>query len=188
MPVLLMRLLASRIGPYLGRLAKASPGLEARLVTALRNAGAAAGKTISSITAYAQKSPINMALLVTTLASIGVDVSSWFTPDELAGDTESAAFVRQLGNVQASSNVTDVVPVSRNPAVSNDLTSISDLTVSYRPGLADKESALATMQAASTWARQFFGSREAADVGLKMLDVLLSTPAADRAAALRYLR
>lgn len=184
MPSALLRFLMARIGPFLTRAAKSAPGLEARLASALATAGAKAGSTISSITTFAKASPINMALLVTTLASIGVDLSSWWSA--APKDSESKAFVENLSAAASrSSSLSTAVSV---PRASSTIRGVADRSVTYEPNLASKEADLAQMANATAWAVRFFGSRAAAENALNYLDFLLSVPSNDRETAFRYLR
>lgn len=69
---------SARLGPWLGRLATNSAPLFRKLVEQLAVGGKFAGSKVQEVVAWAKANPGNMALLLSTLAAMGVSVVELF--------------------------------------------------------------------------------------------------------------
>lgn len=176
MGAIAFRALSMRIGPFLASLFARTPAFSTKLLAALRSGGAKTLTSADGIVEYAKKSPVNMTLLVGTLVSMGASVWDMFDGESVDKETKET--------------LTKLVTAGSRALSTTDATMIDvgDKTVAYKPGLAENRSAIATMRAAVTWGVAHYGSREAAILNLRMLDMLLSVPDADRVTAFENLR
>lgn len=85
---------ATRLGPWLGRMAKISPNFLASLTSKLTAAGATVESGVSGIVKYFKSSPAAASLTLASIASVGVDVKDLFFGEDL--DDDSQRFVDQL--------------------------------------------------------------------------------------------
>lgn len=191
MPQLLFRLLSTRLAPWLGRLARSNPTVLTSISNTMAKGGVVVRANAADIVNFARKNPINMALLVTTITSLGMDALSWLrSDDEQKLDPESAVFVENLRSARSPQPVT---PTALPPPVSvksqrDLLVRVADQTTGASVGIADKRIELATAQGAARWAVSAFGSRAGAANALMQLEYLLAMPVAEREAVFELIR
>lgn len=146
---------AARVGPWLGRAAATNPGLVARLTERLRRGGANVGTKPTDVASFARVSPMNAAMVLATIASLGLTVRGLLNDDEpQAQELESrlntvAANASAMSEAEAGEAVKKIIA---GGTVSETLNvNIAETKVDRRIGIA-----------VLGWARSFYGSDQAA--------------------------
>lgn len=155
---------ATKLGPWLGRMAAKNPTLMARLTTALKTGGRFAGKSAADIVSWVKRDKANAVLVATTLASLGVDASSLFGDSK---DPDVAAFQKDLADEAIrTSSVIDAIGAKSESEV-------------FETDEEKKEAArqlIEVERAILKWARSFFGSNHSAIEAHRMLQAFVQMP------------
>lgn len=143
----------ARLGPYLGRLAQSRPDIWAKLQGVLTRTGAAVSGKVDDVIKYVKENPLNAALVVSTLASLGVTVSDLFSADDKKDGAVRAGVAQlEIMALQAAGVPTDGIEKIMGAAAKSE----------ELKGLAGNEVDLATLARILGWARGHYGSISAA--------------------------
>lgn len=164
-----------RLAPFLGRVAKTSPGHWTKLTEALKAKGVTAVSSASDIVAYARKSPVNAALVFATIAEVGIAVSDLFSSEDKA-DPEVRKTAVALDKVFLGAE-SDLM-IAANAARSEEL----------KTGVADREVEIRLVADVCNWAKGHFGSARAALDAHQKLQAFVEMPYADVEAGFRLLK
>lgn len=134
----------ARLGPWLMR---AGGNVGPKAVEAVQKAGATGISSVNDIVVYAKNSPVNAALVFTSLASAGFAVSDLFSPaDKQNIDARSSATALAVAEAAAvDAKLIDVAGASENLG-----------------GISGNKQDLVTLQRVLRFARGHYGSASAA--------------------------
>lgn len=161
-----------RLGPYLRRVQQASAEHWKKAVDALGAKGIKVS-TAEDVVKYVRENWMQTALVLSTLASVGLSIGDLFTSEDKAD------------------------PVARQMAVDLDqivlgvnaqLSKVAGSSEMLRLGVADSEVNLATIASICRWAKSHFGSVNAALEAHQKLQAFVEVPYADLETGFRYLR
>lgn len=155
--------MASRLGPWLGRIAAADAKFIPALMARLRTGAGFVGSKVSDIVAWVKSNPSNAILVATTIASLGYSIAELFG-DSKSHDAETAAFARSLDEVASkASKLIDGLGAKNEAARFNSNTPERQV---------QDEVAIETL----SWARGFFGSVSTAVEAHRMLQAFIEMP------------
>lgn len=161
-----------RMGPYLRRVQQASADHWKRAVDAL----GAKGIKVSSpddLVKYLRENWLQTALVLYTLADVGMSISDLFTSEDKA-DPAARQMAMELDQI--------VLGMEAN------MSKVAGASEMLKLGVADSEINLATMGAICRWAKSHFGSVNAALEAHQKLQAFVEVPYADLETGFRYLR
>jgi len=162
---------ATRVGPYLGRLAKTSPTLIETLGSTLRAGGAKVASSVGSIAKWMGANKSNAALGIFTLASLGVSVADLI--DDSASDADELK--TQIDRVIAQSQLSQKeIGKARDKILGAGLHDES-LQLAIAENKVNRAAAIAVLG----WALSFYGSNLAAIRAHKMHQAFFEMPLAD---------
>lgn len=161
-----------RLGPYLRRVQQASAEHWKKAVDALGAKGIKVN-SVDDVIKYLRENWMQTALVMSTLASVGLSVGDLFTSEDKA-DPASRQMAMELDQI--------VLGVNAN------VSKAAGLSETLKLGVADSEVSLATMGAICRWAKSNFGSVNAALEAHQKLQAFMEVPYADLETGFRYLR
>jgi hypothetical protein len=171
MYALALRPLAIKLGPWLGRAAKSSPGLVAKLADTLRAGGAKVGSTIGEIVTWVKQNPGNAALLTMTASTIpelANSIKELFDADAPDHDELVAAVDRVRKQSELSREQLDKAVKSLVSASS----ASEKLNLNIAENIVDQKIAIAVLG----WAIGFYGSVDAAERAHKLHQAYFEMP------------
>lgn len=163
-----------RLAPFLGRVAKASPGHWAKLIEALKTKGVMATSTIADLVNYVRQNPANAALVFATIASVGIPIADLFSSEDKA-DAEVRRTAIALDQTTLNSMNSKL---AANAAASENM----------KLGVADREMDIRTLQAICSWSKSHFGSAAAALEAHQKMQAFVEIPYADLEVGFRLLK
>lgn len=177
-----LRPLAMRLGPWLGRAAKSSPGLVTKLTDMLRAGGAKVGSTIGELVTWVKANPGNAALLAMTASTI----------PEIAGavaelfDSDAEDHDELVSAVERVRQQSDLSREQMSKAVKSMLSAASaseKLDLNLAENAADHKIGTAVLG----WAVGFYGSSDAAIRAHKLHQAFFEMPVNDVVSGFEYL-
>lgn len=173
--------IASRLGPFIGRQAVKNSGFLGSLVSRLRAAGANVGNKASDVVNYFKSSPVNAALTVSTVAGLGVATTELFKDIDVDGN-DLRSFVNGLDatTLQARTMLGQQAHVKVLEAGSH--TEQLDLNIS------ENEMDMIAAREVLSWAKAHFGSANAAMRGHRLLQAFAQMPYNDVVSGYENLR
>lgn len=166
----------TRLGPYLGRLAKQVPSLPVRMAAKIRTAGGDITDVtpkdknwIPVITTWIKTSPMNAFTAVATLAGLGHPISALFSGSD---DAESVAIVKSL-------EVTTTRAVEMLKTKATELIEAAGHASETLPGLAPNGPSAMNVEATRevlAWASIWFGTKEEAQLTHKYMQAFFEMP------------
>lgn len=145
---------AARFGPWLGRVVKSKPSLLAELASKLNTAGAAVTASASSIIKYFKSSPAGAALVLTSIATLGVSTADLMADSR--DDPEMDAFADGLDRVYAKA---ELIARQKGRTLVTDAGQSSE---TFLPGEIDDQAETYALQDVLSWAVRHYGSIPAA--------------------------
>lgn len=161
-----------RLGPYLKRVAAASAEHWKKAVDALGAKGIKVS-SVDDLMKYIRENWMQTAVVLSTLASVGLTVSDLFTSEDKADPAVRAAAV-QFDQVALG--------------VSSTIGKVAAASESLKVGAAENEINLATLQEICSWAKGMFGGRNGALNAHQMLQAFVELSYADLETGFRYLK
>lgn len=149
--VLATRATLARFGPWIGRVAKQSPQIIDQAYTKIVSSGKSISPGISGLKSFFTSSPINAALVLSTLASLGVSVWDLFD-DDAKKDTLTGEFISTLDDIASTFNATQRRESEKM------ILDIGAESEKLKVGLADREVETLTAIDVLSWARSHYGS------------------------------
>lgn len=168
---LALRTVGSRIGPWLGRIARQSPDILRKFADKLRRGGAAVGTSAGEIAEWVKANPANAALAVATAASLGMSVkelldSSASDAPELMGQLDAVMSAARLSPAEADQAAKRLM---KSGALSE------ELNLAIAESKVDRKIAIAVLG----WAKSHYGSAEAAARAHKLHQAFFEMPLDD---------
>lgn len=161
-----------RLGPYLRRVQQASAEHWKKAVDALGAKGIKVS-SVDDVVKYVRENWMQTALVLSTLASVGLSVGDLFTSEDKA-DPVARQMAVDLDQIVLG--------------VSAQISKAAGASEMLKLGVADSEVNLATMGAICRWAKSHFGSVNAALEAHQKLQAFVEVPYADLETGFRYLR
>lgn len=149
----------ARFGPWFGRLIRSSPDVLPKLSAALATRGISVGSTVSDVVKYVRSHPMNAAVVLSTLVTVGISLKDLFTSKELNDPAVQATAERLKVNATApaATATQTALPMAIDARVLAAGAHSQSLTLDLGKS-EDLELARQTL----SWARAFFGSTKAA--------------------------
>lgn len=158
----------SRFGPWFGRVVKSNPRMLDTVGNKLRAGGAAVGSKLSDIVGFFKSSPVNAALTLATVASVGVGVSELF--DGVEADADWTGLLDGLENVAAYAS-----PAQREAAAKK-IMAAGALSESFGAVSEQEEIERASSIEVLRWAKGHFGGNNSVLTAHRLLQAFLEMP------------
>lgn len=163
-------IVASRFGPWLTGVVRSKPGFLASLLTKLRAAGVVVGDKVDDVVRYFKSSPASASLTLATIASLGMSIFDLFDGVDVSDNPELSGLVTGL------EDVANFATPGQRSAAATKLLSFGSASESFKPGLQEKEVDLIALQETLQWAKQHFGSAQAALRAHRLMQAFVELP------------